>query len=87
MSNLEQELQGAVKRTVHMSERGARTVLNRIYRKHDESHLWPIRGKFNVTERAIRQVRALEREIGPVDDYCAELESAMSRIVNNERNW
>ena len=32
-------------------------AINTLYRAQDESHLWPVRGRFNVTERAIRKAR------------------------------
>ena len=59
-------------------------IINKLYRKQDESHMWPIRGKFNVTERAIRRTR------GSCDcpySYALTLEQEISLIVNNERNW
>ena len=61
-------------------------AINSIYREMDESHLWPILDRFNVTERAIRKVRALRRDC-PTDDglaYCYTLEAEMSEIVNGE---
>lgn len=36
--------------------------INAYFRKHDDSHLWPICGRFNVTERAIRRLRRLRRD-------------------------
>ena len=61
--------------------------INKRYRAADESHLWPICNKFNATERAIRNVRKLCAAIGPCDDYAAELDAELTRIVNNEKNW
>ena len=61
-------------------------AINSIYREMDESHLWPTCNRFNVTERAIRRVRALRRDC-PIDDgleYCYALESAMHEIFNGE---
>ena len=52
--------------------------------------MWPISGKFNVTERAIRKARWLTRETGEKQtglEYCYTLEMIMSEIVNNENNW
>lgn len=64
--------------------------INKELRAKDDSHLWPIRGRFNVTERAIRRVRRLQKEglviEGPLD-YQAVVEGIISEIVNNERNW
>ena len=60
--------------------------INKRYRAADESHLWPICNKFNATERAIRHLRAVRREC-IMDDYAAELDAELTRIVNNEKNW
>jgi hypothetical protein len=59
--------------------------VNAEFRKRDESHLWPISGAFNVTERAIRRLRDWERAGGVFDDaesYRAALEAEISRVVN-----
>jgi len=69
--------------------RSNRTAINRLYREQDESDLWPIKGRFNVTERAIRRARAFIRDSGIEMsglEYAYFLDSAMSEIVNNERN-
>lgn len=56
------------------------------YRANDTSHLWPIRNKFNATERAIRHCRKLAAETG--HPYSAEeLNAAINTIVNNPKNW
>lgn len=69
---------------------GQRRLINNLYRAQDDSKLWPIRGRYNVTERAIRKARWFEREsqcfMGGLE-YCLFLEDEMSRIVNDERNW
>jgi hypothetical protein len=64
--------------------------INRYFRNEDESDKWPICGKFNVTERAIRRVREYRRqgmEINEGLEYYLALESEISDIVNNEKNW
>jgi hypothetical protein len=64
--------------------------INRTFRQTDESHLWPINGKFNATERAIRKVRKSVRAglfINDPESYRAILEDEITRIVNDERNW
>ncbi len=69
----------------HLTGRAERIGINRMYRAQDESHLWPIRGRFNVTNRAIRRARDFERESGVALyglEYCYILESALSDIVN-----
>lgn len=65
-------------------------AVNREVRQNDESHLWPIRGKFSVAERAIRQARRYPREgVGcdSAEEYRALLDSLESTVVNDERNW
>ena len=64
----------------------SRAAINKEYREKDESHLWPIRGRFNATERAIRNVRAFERDSGiALEDleYEEALDAEITRIVNN----
>lgn len=58
--------------------------IRKRFRANDESHKWPICGRFNVTERAIRQVARMEREGGELspEEYEAALDAAISRIVN-----
>lgn len=65
-------------------------AINSLYREQDESDLWPIRGKFNVTERAIKRARKFRQEVtGPLYglEYCLLLEGIMNEIVNNDKNW
>lgn len=64
--------------------------INRHFRNEDESDKFPICGKFNVTERAIRKLREYRRqgmEINEGLEYYLALEAEISRIVNDERNW
>lgn len=63
------------------------TEINRLFRRQDESGLWPICGKFNATDRAIRQAQRFVRESGcPLYglEYALFLDDALSRIVNGE---
>lgn len=57
-----------------------------LYRDQDMSELFPICGKFNVTERAIRRVQKLCRLTG---DYPTPwlIDEEISQIVNDEKNW
>lgn len=55
-------------------------TINKYFRIIDDSNLWPIKGKFNVTERAIRKVQKM-RLSGL--EYCLALDSEISRIVNS----
>ena len=59
--------------------------VNQLARQVDESHLWPVRGRFNVTERAIRKARQYRRDAGEcetVEDYESLLALFESEIVN-----
>ena len=60
--------------------------INKIFRKDDDSLLWPICGRFNATERAIRKIRRERREgleINAGLEYWLALEREISTIVNN----
>lgn len=64
--------------------------INRHFRNKDESDMWPICGKFNVTERAIRRLRKLRKDGLDANGglaYYLTLEEEISNIVNDERNW
>lgn len=59
--------------------------INAYFRKHDDSHLWPICGRFNATERAIRRIRRYRRdgmEVCSGLEYYLSLEREISQIVN-----
>ena len=64
--------------------------INRHFRNEDDSDKWPICGKFNVTERAIRKLREYRRKgmvINEGLEYYLALEAEIGNIVNDERNW
>lgn len=61
--------------------------VNREFRLSDESEKWPIRNKFNVTERAIRKARKLMKDLESVMEYEMLLDQLISEIVNDPRNW
>jgi hypothetical protein len=66
--------------------------VNRTHRavSKTESRLWPIRGRFDVAERAIQTVRRLRAaglEIYDAEDYDNTLTHFESIIVNDSRNW
>ena len=64
--------------------------INRHFRNEDDSDKWPICGKFNVTERAIRKLREYRRQgmiINEGLEYYLALEAEIGNIVNDERNW
>jgi hypothetical protein len=60
-------------------------AINRMFREQDESHLWPVSGRFNATERAIRRLRRAQRdglEVNPGLEYALALDAEISAIVN-----
>lgn len=57
--------------------------INKYFRKIDDSYKFPISGKFNATERAIRKVRKFFSELQGLE-YALTLENEISRIVNKE---
>jgi len=67
---------------------GQKREANKLFRKMDESHLWPISGKFNATERAIRNINKIERANGTMGilEYIYCVEAEISRIVNDPKN-
>ena len=87
MKTPEQIYQDALKKSD--TNLGLVRLINREFRRLDESNLWPISGKFNATERAIRQARKFMRDCGEIDPlaYALTVEQSISTIVNDERNW
>ena len=63
-------------------------AINKLYRQQDESHTWPISGRFNATERAIRKAREIARANGAFYglEYSMTIDAILSEIVNNPRN-
>ena len=60
--------------------------INALFRAQDESHLWPVAGRFNATERAIRRLQRAQRDgacIAPGLEYALALDAEISRIVNS----
>ena len=63
-----------------------RAMINKLFRKQDESHLWPINGRFNATNRAIRRLQEAQRDGLCIDDgleYALALDAEISNIVND----
>ena len=61
-------------------------AINKAYREQDESHLWPINNRFNVTYRAIRNAKkhCENIETTPIGlEYCLYIEEEISKIVNS----
>jgi hypothetical protein len=69
-------------------DRAAIIALNRAMRAQDQSDLWPISGRFNVTDRAIRRVthsehwREYRSEYGPLE-YVLAVYDEIGNIVND----
>ncbi len=60
--------------------------INALFRRNDESSKWPICGKFNATERAIRRLRTYRRqglEINSGLEYYLALDREISDIINS----
>ena len=64
-------------------ENGSIRQINAYFRANDESHKWPICGKFDATERAIRRLRKLGMYPNGGAEYFLALDNEISRIVNN----
>jgi len=61
------------------------TAINRAFRAQDESHLYPIRGRFNATDRAIKRLQRYQRDglcLNPGLEYALALDAEIGRIVN-----
>lgn len=56
--------------------------INKAFREADESHLWPINGRFNATERAIAKTGEHYYTSGL--EYAQILDSLISHTVNKE---
>jgi hypothetical protein len=69
-----------------------RSDIAKINRKHlheDESHKFPIRERFNVARRAIRQAYLLRRqglEVRTAQEYASLLDFLECQIVNDPQN-
>ena len=62
--------------------------INKHFRENDESNLFPINGKFNATERAIRRMRKFQKDYGsPIEghEYALSLDSEITKIVNDPK--
>jgi hypothetical protein len=61
--------------------------INAYFRETADSYLWPVCGRFNATERAIRRIRRRRREglcVCPGLEYYLTLENEIIDIVNHE---
>ena len=67
---------------IKLNEDGKKKI-NNFFRLKDDSNLYPIFGRFNATERAIRRIR---RNFPGLEglEYYLTLENEISNIVNSE---
>jgi hypothetical protein len=59
--------------------------INAYFRENDDSNKWPICGRFDLTERAIRKLRLQRRQglcVNPGLEYYLALENMIGEIVN-----
>ena len=78
-------LDAIVERAERYTGRANRAAINRAFRAADESHLWPVNGRFDATERAIRNVRRFMRDagVGLSDlEYAHPIDADLTRIIN-----
>jgi hypothetical protein len=61
---------------------GSIRIINRLFRARDDSDAWPVSGRFNATERAIRKLRRLQVVEHGGLEYALSLDGEISRIVN-----
>ena len=64
-----------------------RAEIKALFRRNDESHLFPICGKFNATERAIRRLNKAEKQglvFNDPIDYALALDEEIGLIVNSK---
>jgi hypothetical protein len=69
--------------TLDNIENSSTRTINDYFRANDESHKWPICGKFNVTELAIRRLRKQRTYAGGRGQYFLALDREISSIVNS----
>lgn len=73
--------------TDHLSDWANTRAINAAFRAQDESHLWPIRNRFNATERAIRRTRKMYSDCGEPCvglAYALNIDAELSAIVNSD---
>lgn len=63
-----------------------RQKIRRLFREQDESEKFPIRGSFNVTNRAIENISEEDYDNSPFD-YAHAIDREITCIVNDESNW
>lgn len=71
-------------KTDHLSDKANIRAINKLFREQDTSHLWPISGRFNATDRAInraRKYRQLSYKVYGLE-YAYLIDYLISEIVN-----
>ena len=68
--------------TVCLDEDASVRAINAVFRRYDESNLYPIHGRFNATERAIRRLRRNKLDLQGIE-YASALDCEISQIVNS----
>ncbi len=69
----------------HLNGRANTAAINGYFRFTDTSIKFPVNGRFDIAERAIRKVRAFNRESGSISEgieYIKQLDDQISEIVN-----
>ena len=71
--------------SVNFSERGERRFIFTCFRSVDQSNLYPVHNRFNITNRVIRNLWKFERDYGQISgiELIYFIESEISRIVND----
>ena len=67
-----------------------RIAINKLYHKQDDSDKWPIRGRYNLTSRAINRAGRFIAETGEAEsglEYALLIHIIMSEVVNNPKYW
>jgi hypothetical protein len=74
MHPIEKEMEEREIQLLSIVDGSSLRVINKMMRERDDSHLYPINGAFNATERAIRWFR---RVYFPSNGPCSNLEYAL----------
>lgn len=75
------------KPTREQIQRMSITQINAYFRSIDDSDKWPVCGRFNATNRAIRRLMDLRHDglvVHPGLEYYLALEKMISEVVNEQ---
>lgn len=87
MSNEVLSAEEIASRCEHLQGQASIAGINRLFRAQDDSHKFPVRGRFDATERAIRKLRRQRCEGVILDDgleYATALEHEIQEVVNTQ---